>query len=74
MYPNNGINKNNDLTPYALIPKSGKRVCWKYLKGHSYQSTIADRTNQKSGCPFCSGKLVDKTNNLSISHPHIAKE
>ncbi|MCO0601167.1 zinc-ribbon domain-containing protein [Peribacillus butanolivorans] len=66
--------KNIELSPYDVTPKSGKKVWWECHKGHSYQSVIADRTYKKSGCSYCSGKLVDGTNNLAITHPHIAKE
>ncbi|PET72766.1 hypothetical protein CN533_05010 [Priestia megaterium] len=65
---------NQKLLPRDVAPKSGKKAWWRCNKGHAYHMVIADRTSQGSGCPYCLGKKVDKTNNLYITHPHIAKE
>ncbi|CAG7651564.1 zinc-ribbon domain-containing protein [Paenibacillus allorhizosphaerae] len=44
-------------------------------KGHpSYQASIDNRTNRKSGCPYCKGRLVCFENCLAIVEPDIAWE
>lgn len=44
--------KNGDLTPDQIAPFSGRRVHWKCMRGHEWQSTVATRTSGR-GCPFC---------------------
>ena len=48
---------------------------WKCPKGsdHEWQATFANRT-KGTGCPFCRGLKVSKTNSLEALHPDIAKE
>ena len=66
--------KNNDLRPNQVTRASTKKVWWECTKGHSYESTIANRTRQKTGCPYCAGKKASKENNLETLFPEIAKE
>ena len=43
----------NSISPYTVTAKSMKKVWWKCLLcGHSYNSTIADKTDGH-GCPRC---------------------
>ena len=67
--------KNGGLTPENVTPYSGKKVWWLCLKNssHEWQTTVADRSNG-NGCPFCSGKAVDKGNCLAAVNPDLAKE
>lgn len=52
--------KNKDLTPQMVMPKSGKRVWWKCPQcGYEWESTIANRTIRKSGCPNCKHKWIN---------------
>lgn len=44
---NKGLNA-TDFTPHV-----GKKVWWKCSKGHLWQTTIFNRTKNKSGCPKC---------------------
>lgn len=57
--------------PEDVLPSSNKRKHWICPKGHRYLSTPNNRKNGK-GCPYCSGRLSSKENNLSL-HP-VAKE
>ena len=51
-----------------------KKVWWICSKGHSYQSTIANRTNGK-GCPYCSGnKILKSYNDLATLAPNLLKK
>jgi hypothetical protein len=44
--------KNNELTPMDVLPKSNKKVWWKCSEGHEWQARITDR-NKSRGCPEC---------------------
>lgn len=43
---------------------SSKRAKWRCAKGHEWFSTISNRTNKKSSCPYCSGKMTSNENSL----------
>ncbi len=67
--------KNNPLTPSDVTSKSGKKVWWKCSNGHEWQTTIAHRTLDENGCPYCSGKYVIKgINDLATVNPDFLKE
>ena len=66
--------KNGDLSPMDVSPKSNKKAWWKCKKGHEWQATISHRNNG-NGCPYCSGRFVIKgTNDLQTVNPTLAKE
>ena len=65
-------NKNVLQTPDDVRPGSHRRVWWKCEKGHSWQSTIYDRTIGKK-CPYCAGKKADKHNSLAALYPELVK-
>ncbi len=67
--------KNNPLTPMDVLPNSGKTVYWKCEKGHEYPARIDHRNNERSGCPYCSGRFAVKgENDLQTINPTLAKE
>lgn len=67
--------KNGDLIPNHVMPGSVRKVWWKCSKGHDYQATINNRTNNKSGCPYCARRKVLKGfNDLATLYPQIASE
>ena len=54
--------KNVDISDVAkATPKKAK---WRCSKGHEWFATIGDRTSRKTGCPYCSGKVVSEENSL----------
>jgi hypothetical protein len=54
---------------------TGKKLNWKCIKGHRYAATLANRVNQKSGCPYCSGhKVLSGFNDLATTHPKLAQQ
>jgi hypothetical protein len=67
--------KNGDLKPEDFTPGSDKKVWWKCPKdeNHEWQTKIIYRNNG-SGCPFCAGQKVDKSNNLLTLNPKLASE
>lgn len=68
------IVKNAPLTTQELSKGSNRKVWWICPKGHSFQSTVANRTNG-NGCPFCSGRRVlAGYNDLQSTYPEVAVE
>ena len=70
--------KNN----YPLLPRnfklgSNKKVWWQCLKNknHEWQARISKRTgDDKTGCPYCSNKLIGHGNDLLTNYPEVAKQ
>lgn len=49
----------NDLSPTEITYGSNKRVWWVGKCGHEWQASVKDRTSHdRTGCPYCAGKLV----------------
>ena len=65
--------KNGSLTPKDVTPNSSKKVWWMCKKKHEWKVRVAGR-NLGAKCPYCSGKLVTKENNLQKVNPKLAKE
>ena len=67
--------KNGDLTPENVVAGSRKKAWWKCDKSedHEWSTAIHNRTTNKSGCPFCSGRYASKDKNLSVEYPTLAK-
>jgi hypothetical protein len=67
------LEKNYPLTPYTVTPSSPKRFWWKCIKGHEWQSSRV-RLDVMQNCPYCVGKKATHDNNLSVTHPEVAKQ
>lgn len=52
--------KNKGLNPSVLTPYSNKKAWWQCRKGHSWQATLYNRTENKSGCPLCAREKARK--------------
>jgi hypothetical protein len=65
-----------NMDEYA--PSSGKIVKWKCQNDscgcHEWNSSIVNRTNRGSGCPYCCGKKYCRHKNLRQEHPELIKE
>lgn len=61
--------------PSEIQKNSHKKLQWRCKKKHIYDSSVISRTHLKSGCPICSGNVLDpgKTD-LASTHPKLAKE
>ena len=66
--------KNAPLAPRDVTCGSNKKVWWVCKKGHEWQATIHARTNRGNGCPYCSGRAVDKDNCFRARNPKLARE
>ena len=45
--------KNIDVSPTEVTPHSGQKVYWKCSLGHSWKTSIRDRTTGGTNCPYC---------------------
>jgi Probable Zinc-ribbon domain len=45
--------RNGDLKPSDFTPRTSKKVWWRCAKGHSWQTSISNRTIVQTGCPHC---------------------
>jgi DNA-directed RNA polymerase subunit RPC12/RpoP len=68
------IGKNKDLTPKDVNAYSRKKVWWKCEKGHEWETSVGQRANLNSGCPYCSNLRATKENCLQTNYPEIATE
>ena len=67
--------KNGDIMPEMVAPMSNKKVWWLGKCGHEWQMSLQDRTDQKCGCPICSGKrILSGFNDLATKFPELLKE
>lgn len=58
--------KNKNILPSEVHPKSGKKVWWKCKNGHEWQSSIAVQTNRKKECLICYKEKNNITTNKKL--------
>lgn len=68
--------KNGKLTPEQIPAFSSHRVWWQCKKGsdHEWQASPSTKMSNNSGCPFCAGVMLSKTNSLATLFPDIARQ
>ncbi len=67
--------KNLGLSPSQVVSGSSKKVWWECDYGHTWKTSVSERTGRLSGCPVCSGVRLEKGfNDLSTRYPQVAKE
>lgn len=68
--------KNKNIQPEKLSPRTNKKVWWRCEKGHSWRATIVNRTRKyaKNLCPYCSNRKLGADNSLEQVRPDIAKD
>lgn len=65
--------RNGALLPRMVTRGSHKKVWWLGHCDHEWQAEIKNRTERKSGCPYCSGNAVLKGfNDLKTRYPYLA--
>ena len=47
----------NKLDPQKITPGSHSRVHWKCRRGHQWNTVVAQRASQGTGCPLCSPQI-----------------
>lgn len=48
--------KNDKISPETISYGSERKVWWKCVLGHEWESRVANRTTLGRGCPYCSGR------------------
>lgn len=67
--------KNKSLTPSEVTARSEKKIWWKCPANHEWIATVAHRTNERNGCPYCSGRYAIKgVNDLATTNPELVNE
>jgi hypothetical protein len=60
--------------PNKVGAGSHKRLTWKCLQGHTWETSVKHRVNG-TGCPICDGqKIVMGINDLATTNPEMAKQ
>lgn len=67
--------KNGLVRPENRTENSMDVVWWICPKGHSYRTSIVQRTRQGTGCHFCKGyKVISGENDLATLRPELLSE
>lgn len=68
--------KNKPITPDMVPAGSNAKYWWKCdaASDHVWQAHVYSRTTRGAGCPFCSNRMVSKTNSLAKLYPKLMKE
>ena len=65
--------KNTEVKPDQVMPKSNRMAWWRCGSGHSWRARIYSR--EKNGCPYCSGRFAIKgETDLASQMPLLAEE
>lgn len=65
---------NGSLTPYNCTYGSKRKVWWLCKEDHTWQVSISTRSNNRNGCPFCSGRNVTREKSIETLFPDLCKE
>ena len=65
--------KNANLRPEGIRPKSNMKIWWQCSAGHEWQAQPSSRATG-SGCPYCYGRFASKENSLATKYPELLKE
>ena len=67
--------KNGALTPRDVTVSSRTKVWWKCSEGHEWEAAVGNRTQNSTGCPYCSGRFaIPGVNDLATLRPDLAAE
>lgn len=68
--------KNGSLLPEEVNAFHNGKKWWKCdaADDHEWEATVASRTDQGVGCPFCSGTVPSADYNLAVIEPAIAEQ
>jgi hypothetical protein len=65
----------NEFDATKVSSHSGRKAFWFCDFGHTYESVIASRVNQKVHCPVCSLKIFQEgSNDLATSNPELLEQ
>ena len=67
--------KNGGILATHVSKGSRKKLWWRCDMGHEYESTVASRTSDGRGCPYCCNqKIIRGFNDLFSLCPHLENE
>jgi len=68
--------RNAEITPYEITVASERKVWWRCGKGHSWQTSVANRSKpDATSCPFCTNRRVlEGENDLATIRPELLIE
>ena len=66
--------KNGKLTPSDVSFGSHKKIWWRCNRGHEWAASVASRSTNLNGCPYCANKMVCVDNCLGTLHPELVSE
>ena len=65
----------NPVPATEVIPGTGQRADFQCgTCGHTWRTTVFQRTRMDQGCPACFGSAVTPTNNLAVHFPELVAE
>ena len=65
----------NELLANQVYASTAKKLWWVCQKcSYEWLTSAALRVRQNTGCPACANQVVTEKNNLSVTHPDLAKE
>ena len=68
------VSPNSKIKATETTVSSGKKLLWRCIEGHEWESTVARHSDGHS-CPYCSNKKVlTGFNDLATVNPDLAKE
>lgn len=68
---------NAPLSPEHFMPAANKNVWWRCKQGHTWETSLNNRSSQNTGCPSCPRILHNRATNewnLAKIHPQLATE
>ena len=65
--------KNEDITPWDVTPKSGKAVWWRCERGHEWRTSISNRSSRGHNCPYCADHSK-KLGSIAEERPALIEE
>lgn len=65
--------KNDDIRPEDVRPKSNRKIWWQCSQGHEWQASVSSRASG-ADCPYCYGRYATKENNLASKYPELLDE
>lgn len=67
--------KRNELPADQITAGTSKKLWWKCKTcGHEWKAKGSDRVSNETGCPACANQVITDKNNLTVTHPYLAKE
>ena len=67
--------KNKDILPEDCNYLSNRKVWWKCSQGHSWETSVFNRTRLERRCIYCLGqKAISGKNDLATTNPEIISE